>query len=286
MSRQALGRGLKALIPQAEAERGEEIKHIPVEAVEPNPYQPRRHFDEEGLAELAASIKEKGVLQPITVREKNGTFELVAGERRWRAAQIAGLSEIPAVVRELADREVMEIALIENLQREDLNPIEEAEAYAVLMEEFSLTQEEVAQAVGKGRPTVANRLRLLRLPDVVKGWIAEGRLSAGHAKILVVMDGQLAEELARRCVEEGWSVRQLEEYLETDQGKRRKARRFRASGASSPVIREVEERLQQVLATKVRIKDRDGKGRIEVEYYSTEELNRILDVIGGGLLDE
>jgi ParB family chromosome partitioning protein len=277
---------LKALIPQAEAERGEEIKHIPVEAVEPNPYQPRRHFDEEGLAELAASIKEKGVLQPITVREKNGTFELVAGERRWRAAQIAGLSEIPAVVRELADREVMEIALIENLQREDLNPIEEAEAYAVLMEEFSLTQEEVAQAVGKGRPTVANRLRLLRLPDVVKGWIAEGRLSAGHAKILVVMDGQLAEELARRCVEEGWSVRQLEEYLETDQGKRRKARRFRASGASSPVIREVEERLQQVLATKVRIKDRDGKGRIEVEYYSTEELNRILDVIGGGLLDE
>jgi ParB family chromosome partitioning protein len=286
VSRQALGRGLKALIPQAEAERGEEIKHIPVEAVEPNPYQPRRHFDEEGLAELAASIKEKGVLQPITVREKNGTFELVAGERRWRAAQIAGLSEIPAVVRELADREVMEIALIENLQREDLNPIEEAEAYAVLMEEFSLTQEEVAQAVGKGRPTVANRLRLLRLPDVVKGWIAEGRLSAGHAKILVVMDGQLAEELARRCVEEGWSVRQLEEYLETDQGKRRKARRFRASGASSPVIREVEERLQQVLATKVRIKDRDGKGRIEVEYYSTEELNRILDVIGGGLLDE
>lgn len=286
MSRQALGRGLKALIPQAEAERGEEIKHIPVEAVEPNPYQPRRHFDEEGLAELAASIKEKGVLQPITVREKNGTFELVAGERRWRAAQIAGLSEIPAVVRELADREVMEIALIENLQREDLNPIEEAEAYAVLMEEFSLTQEEVAQAVGKGRPTVANRLRLLRLPDVVKGWIAEGRLSAGHAKILVVMDGQLAEELARRCVEEGWSVRQLEEYLETDQGKRRKARRFRASGASSPIIREVEERLQQVLATKVRIKDRDGKGRIEVEYYSTEELNRILDVIGGGLLDE
>jgi ParB family chromosome partitioning protein len=286
VSRQALGRGLKALIPQAEAERGEEIKHIPVEAVEPNPYQPRRHFDEEGLAELAASIKEKGVLQPITVREKNGTFELVAGERRWRAAQIAGLSEIPAVVRELADREVMEIALIENLQREDLNPIEEAEAYAVLMEEFSLTQEEVAQAVGKGRPTVANRLRLLRLPDVVKGWIAEGRLSAGHAKILVVMDGQLAEELARRCVEEGWSVRQLEEYLETDQGKRRKARRFRASGASSPIIREVEERLQQVLATKVRIKDRDGKGRIEVEYYSTEELNRILDVIGGGLLDE
>jgi ParB family chromosome partitioning protein len=286
VSRQALGRGLKALIPQAEAERGEEIKHIPVEAVEPNPYQPRRHFDEEGLAELAASIKEKGVLQPITVREKNGTFELVAGERRWRAAQIAGLSEIPAVVRELADREVMEIALIENLQREDLNPIEEAEAYAVLMEEFSLTQEEVAQAVGKGRPTVANRLRLLRLPDVVKGWIAEGRLSAGHAKILVVMDGQLAEELARRCVEEGWSVRQLEEFLETDQGKRRKAKRSRASGASSPIIREVEERLQQVLATKVRIKDRDGKGRIEVEYYSTEELNRILDVIGGGLLDE
>ena len=134
MSRQALGRGLRALIPQVEEERSEEIRQIPVDAVEPNPYQPRRHFDESSLSELAASIKEKGVLQPITVREKDGGFELVAGERRWRAAQMAGLAEIPAVVRDLADREVMEIALIENLQREDLNPIEEAEAYDVLMQ--------------------------------------------------------------------------------------------------------------------------------------------------------
>ena len=163
MNRQALGRGLKALIPQAEESRGDEIRQIPVGSIQPNPYQPRREFDEEGLQELAGSIREKGVLQPITVRDTDQGFELVAGERRWRAAQIAGLREIPALVRGLSDREVMEIALIENLQREDLNPIEEAEAYQVLMREFGLTQEEVAKAVGKGRPTIANRLRLLRL---------------------------------------------------------------------------------------------------------------------------
>jgi ParB family chromosome partitioning protein len=284
MSRPALGRGLRALIPQAEEERGEEIRLIPVNVVQPNPYQPRRHFDEEGLSELAASIAEKGVLQPITVREKDGVFELVAGERRWRAAQMAGLGEIPAVVRELDDREVMEIALIENLQREDLNPIEEAEAYAVLMREFSLTQEEVAQAVGKGRPTIANRLRLLRLPESVKAWVAGGRLSAGHAKILVAMDDKLAEELAHRCVEEGWSVRQLEEFLELAKGKPEKQKPSRVPREQSPLIREVEERLQEVLGTRVRIKDKKGKGRIEVEYYSTEELNRILEVIGGEAL--
>ncbi|NLY52327.1 MAG: ParB/RepB/Spo0J family partition protein [Firmicutes bacterium] len=284
MSRQALGRGLRALIPQVEEERSEEIRQIPVDAVEPNPYQPRRHFDESSLSELAASIKEKGVLQPITVREKDGGFELVAGERRWRAAQMAGLAEIPAVVRDLADREVMEIALIENLQREDLNPIEEAEAYDVLMREFNLTQEEVAQAVGKGRPTIANRLRLLRLPDVVKTWVAEGRLSAGHAKVLVVLDGKRAEELARRCVEEGWSVRQLEDFLEQGKAKPEKPNKPAVTQKQSPLIREVEERLQEVLGTRVRIKDKKGKGRIEVEYYSTEELNRILEVIGGQLL--
>ncbi|NLA57840.1 MAG: ParB/RepB/Spo0J family partition protein [Firmicutes bacterium] len=286
MSRQALGRGLRALIPQAQEERSEEIRQIPVNAVEPNPYQPRRHFDEGSLSELAASIKEKGVLQPIMVREKDGVFELVAGERRWRAAQIAGLVEIPAVVRELTDREVMEIALIENLQREDLNPIEEAEAYAVLMQEFNLTQEEVAQAVGKGRPTIANRLRLLRLPEVVRAWVAEGRLSAGHAKILVVLDDKHAEELARRCVEEGWSVRQLEEFLEGGTGRRERSKRSAIRREQSPLIREVEERLEEVLGTRVRIKDKKGRGRIEVEYYSAEELNRILEVIGGQLVGD
>ena len=174
MSRQALGRGLKALIPQAEDAKGEEIRQIPVSAIQPNPYQPRRDFDEEGLQELAGSISEKGVLQPITVRDMDQGFQLVAGERRWRAAQIAGLREIPALIRELSDREVMEIALIENLQREDLNPIEEAEAYQVLMREFELTQEQVAKAVGKGRPTIANRLRLLRLPEIVRRWVSGG----------------------------------------------------------------------------------------------------------------
>ena len=285
MSRQALGRGLKALIPQAEDAKGEEIRQIPVSAVEPNPYQPRRSFDQENLRELAASIKEKGVLQPVTVREKGEIFELVAGERRWRAAQVAGLSEIPAVVRELSDREVMEIALIENLQREDLNPIEEAEAYQVLMREFQLTQEEVAKAVGKGRPTVANRLRLLRLPEAVRGWVAGGQLSAGHAKILVMMDEERAIELARRCVERGWSVRQLEEFLQDASAKPRGQKVGRPLERQDPLLRDVEERLQGVLGTKVRIKDKKGKGKIEVDYYSTEELNRILEVIAGGAWD-
>ena len=285
MSRQALGRGLKALIPQAEDVKGEEIRQIPVSAIEPNPYQPRRSFDQEGLEELAASIKEKGVLQPITVRGKGETFELVAGERRWRAAQVAGLSEIPAVVRELSDQEVMEIALIENLQREDLNPIEEAEAYQMLIREFELTQEEVAKAVGKGRPTIANRLRLLRLPDAVREWVASGQLSAGHAKILVMMDEKQAVGLGRRCVNEGWSVRQLEEFLQSPRGQSQGRQRERPLKRQDPLLREVEERLEGILGTKVRIKDKKGKGRIEVDYYSTEELNRLLEVIAGGAWD-
>lgn len=286
MSRQALGRGLKALIPQVEEARGEEIKQIAMESIEPNPYQPRITFDEDSLQELAASIEEKGVLQPITVREKGERFELVAGERRWRAARMAGLKEIPALVRKLSDREIMEIALIENLQREDLNPIEEAQAYGVLMQEFGLTQEEVAQAVGKGRPTVANRLRLLRLPGKVQEHIADGSLSPGHGKILVIMDEDRANSLAKRCIEENWSVRQLEEFLSSAAGKggRRKGKP-RDKEVQSPVIREVEERLQGVLGTRVRIRDKKGKGRIEVEYYSVEELNRILDVIAGETWD-
>lgn len=286
MSRQALGRGLKALIPQVEEARGEEVKQIAMESIEPNPYQPRITFDEDSLQELAASIEEKGVLQPITVREKGERFELVAGERRWRAARMAGLKEIPALVRKLSDREIMEIALIENLQRQDLNPIEEAQAYGVLMQEFGLTQDEVAQAVGKGRPTVANRLRLLRLPGKVQEHIADGSLSPGHGKILVIMDEDRANSLAKRCIEENWSVRQLEEFLSSAAGKggRRKGKP-RDKEVQSPVIREVEERLQGVLGTRVRIRDKKGKGRIEVEYYSVEELNRILDVIAGETWD-
>ena len=219
------------------------------------------------------------------MRGKGETFELVAGERRWRAAQVAGLSEIPAVVRELSDQEVMEIALIENLQREDLNPIEEAEAYQMLIREFELTQEEVAKAVGKGRPTIANRLRLLRLPDAVREWVASGQLSAGHAKILVMMDEKQAVGLGRRCVNEGWSVRQLEEFLQSPRGQSQGRQRERPLKRQDPLLREVEERLEGILGTKVRIRDKKGKGRIEVDYYSTEELNRLLEVIAGGAWD-
>lgn len=283
MTRQALGRGLKALIPQIEETHGSAVKQIPVESIEPNPYQPRSSFSEEGLQELADSIKEKGVLQPITVRAHGSGYQLVAGERRWRASKIAGLVEIPALVRELTDRQVMEIALIENLQREDLNPIEEAKAYGVLIREFQLTQEDVAQAVGKGRPTVANRLRLLRLPSEVQDWIAGGELSPGHGKILVMLGEERAIGLGRRCVEESWSVRQLEDHLASGDAKGVKKRdAVPAKATQSPFIREIEDRLRGMLGTKVKVQDKKGKGKIEVEYYSTEELNRILEVIAGG----
>lgn len=286
MSRQALGRGLRALLPQVEEAEGEEVLSIPVDAIRPNPHQPRREFPAEKLEELAASIREKGVLQPITVRRREGAFELVAGERRWRAARIAGLREIPAILRDLTDREVREIALIENLQREDLNPVEEAEAYEALMEDFGLTQEEVARAVGKGRPTVTNRLRLLRLPEEVRELVAAGRLSAGHAKALVSLPPERQIGLARRCVEEELSVRQLEEIVKRGKGHESGRRQRRKEEKRDPVVEEVEERLRGALGTKVRVKDRQGRGCIEVEYYSTEELNRILEIILGEGIDE
>lgn len=270
-------------MPQIEEMESSVVKQISVDAIEANPYQPRSTFSEEGLQELADSIKEKGVLQPITVRSHGSGFQLVAGERRWRASKIAGLGEIPALVRELTDRQVMEIALIENLQREDLNPIEEAKAYSVLIREFELTQEDVAEAVGKGRPTVANRLRLLRLPSEVQEWIADGELSPGHGKILVMLGEERAISLGRRCVEEAWSVRQLEDHLASgDTKKIKKQGRAPLRAAQNPLIREIEDRLQGMLGTKVKVQDKKGKGKIEVEYYSTEELNRILEIIAGG----
>ena len=282
MTRPALGRGLKALIPQIDEADSGGVVTIPLDAIEANPFQPRRTFDEDSLRELAASIKRKGVLQPITVRPLGSRFQLVAGERRWRAAEMAGIVEIPPLVRELSDRHVMEIALIENLQREDLNPMEEAEAYAKLMMEFQLTQEEVATAVGKSRPTIANRLRLLRLPQDVRDWIADGSLSPGHGKILVMLGEGKSVELGLRCINEGWSVRQLEEYLSSgDKQVSKPKKRVPVPLPRDPLISHIEDRLRGVLGTKVRVQDKRGKGKIEVEYYSTEELNRILEIIGG-----
>lgn len=283
MSRKALGRGLKALIPEAEGEQGE-VRPIPIELIDRNEEQPRKHFDEEQLEELRESIATHGVLEPIIVRPVEGRYQVVVGERRWRAARLAGLKTVPAVVRQLTDKETMEIALVENLQREDLNPLEEADAYRRLMAEFGLTQEEVAARVGKKRSTVANRLRLLDLEEEIRLEVEAGRLSAGHAKVLLgVPDRAMRLELARRVVEEGLSVRALEEAVV--ESERRTVARVetprRSSRRVDPLVQDLEERLQQALGTKVRVVHRGDRGRIEIDYYSEDEMERLIEVLTG-----
>lgn len=265
----------------AEARPGEGIVEIGVEEISPNPYQPRQDFGAEGLAELAASIREHGVVQPVIVRRRGVGYELVAGERRWRAARLAGLRSIPAVVRELSDGEAAMIALIENVQREDLNPLEEAQAYRCLMEEFGLTQEEVARRVGKSRPAVANALRLLGLDEAVRGWVAEGKLSAGHARAVACLESPLAQrEVARRAVEGGLSVRQTE-ALARRWGKE-KGRRRRETGAAgeTPWVQRMAEELGRRLGARVRVRWAGrGPGRLEIEFAGREELERLWEVM-------
>lgn len=283
MSRRALGRGLKALIPESEAAEGS-VRAIPLDQVDRNHDQPRRRFDEEHLEELRESIATHGVLEPIIVRPVEGRYEVVVGERRWRAAQMAGLSAIPAVVRPLDDREAMELALVENLQREDLNPMEEAEAYKRLMEEFTMTQGDVAERVGKKRSTVANRLRLLEIDEELKPEIESGRLSSGHAKVLLgISSAGRRIELARRVMADGLSVRALEELAREapEKSKRTKEERRKPTTTRDPLIVDVEEQLQHALGTKVRVVRRGGRGRIEIDYYSEDDMERLLELLTG-----
>lgn len=278
--KKALGRGLSALIPHAapagstpEAHRG--LLKLPIEAISRDLAQPRKHFEEERLGELAESIKAQGVLQPVLVRKEGAGYRLIAGERRWRAAQLAGLKEIPAVVREVSDAQAFELALVENLQRADLNPIEEAEGYHRLVEDFKLTQEQVSQRVGKDRSSVANALRLLQLPDEVKAMVASGELQMGHARALLGVP-RLPElkELAERVAARKLSVRETERLVkERKDGGTQKKRT-----GPSPQQRAVVEELQRLLGTKVRLMDNGGKGTIEVDFYSYEDLDRLLSL--------
>lgn len=282
MSRKALGRGLRALIPEAEGFEAA-VRLIPVDQIVRNPDQPRKHFAEDQLNELKESILAHGVLEPVIVRPVEGRYELVVGERRWRAAQLAGLETIPAAVRTLTDKETMELALVENLQREDLNPIEEAEAYKRLMDEFGLTQEQVAERVGKKRSTIANRLRLLDMEAELVAEVAAGRLSAGHAKALLSLESSRERlEVARRAIEEGWSVRAVEEYSQKRPKKPSPPRRpVVRTPTRDPLIIDVEERLQRSLGTKVRVVRQGQRGRIEIDYYSQDDMERILEIIAG-----
>ncbi len=269
MQRRGLGRGLDALLPEVEGTRT--LQEILVSSISPNPFQPRRRMDEAALRELASSFRQTGVLQPIIVRPQGDGYQLIAGERRWRAAQIAGLARIPAVVREASNAETLELALVENLLREDLNPMEEAEAYQRLLTEFQWSQDELAQRVGRERSTIANALRLLRLPPLIQDDLREGRLTMGHARALLGAPSASRQmRLRDQILSQGWSVRSTEDVVRRTRGTRR-----RAPTSRGPEIDAIEEGLQEVLGAKVRVTGRLDRGRIEIHYTSGEELNEI-----------
>jgi ParB family chromosome partitioning protein len=278
-----LGRGLEALlgpITREQAEASGTLRDLPVAAVHPNPFQPRSHIDEGALAELTASIEASGLLQPVVVRPRGSSYELIAGERRWRAVQRLGWTTIPAVIKEADDQTLLTLALIENLQRNDLSPIDEAQGYRRLMEDFTVPQAEVARLVGRNRATVANLLRLLKLPPEVQGLVHEGKLSEGHARALLALEHTDAIlRVARRAVADGWSVREVESRVRVDGrpgGKRRESRPLTPEG------RRVEEALRRRLATDVRIHPGlRGRGVLAINYYSNDDLARVLELILG-----
>ncbi|HDQ99269.1 MAG TPA: ParB/RepB/Spo0J family partition protein [candidate division WOR-3 bacterium] len=277
--RRALGKGIKAIIPEeTRRELAAEARTIPLTEIRPNPFQPRRRVEDD-IEDLTVSVREKGVLQPVVVRRRRDGYELVMGERRFRAAVRAGLTEIPAVVRSATDGEMLELALVENVQRRNLNPIDEALAYKRLADEFGLSQEEIAAKVGRDRSTVANALRLLGLPFKVRDAVAAGLLSAGHARALLQLSVRREQvELAERIIRDGLSVRQAEAICAGPAGTGRRRRKEK-----DVHVREVEERLQQRLGTKVEVADSGkGSGRVVVRYHSWEDLERMVRLITGG----
>ncbi len=292
-NRRALGRGLSSLLPTrthgnapnnyesgSDSAEGNGLMMLPIERIEANPTQPRQHFDTAALNELAASIAANGVIQPLVVRRKNDGFELVAGERRWRASKMAGLSEVPVVVQEIADDKVLEIALIENIQRADLNPIETAQAFSRLVRELNLSHEEVGQRTGKERATITNFLRLLKLPEDLQQLVAEARLTMGQAKALLGLENQEKQrELAQKAMQLGLSVRAVEKMVQNALAPPEE----KATPEEAPVDPNVAaaiEQFERVLGTRVRITPTtQNRGRIEIEYYSQAELQRIYEQI-------
>jgi ParB family chromosome partitioning protein len=323
MSRKVLGKGLRALIPEpdkaglADKDAGgspgratlmeagvqapwshagadarisavplrprETLKYLPIDAIVPNPNQPRSDMDPASLEELSLSIRETGLLEPIVVRHAGDHFELVAGERRWRACRIAGWTEIPSLVRGFEDHESLEAALIENLQRADLNAVEEARAYRVLVEKYGLTHDGIARKVGKDRSTVSNLLRLLRLPQNVLDHVSRGTLSVGHVKILLGLPDDQVIAAVDRIIADGWSVRQVEDWVASKagvSGKARRRRRTARSVAKPEEILRIEHEIRRHFATDARIRFSKRGGRIEIGFHDDEELSRILDILG------
>jgi ParB family chromosome partitioning protein len=285
--RKALGKGLNALLqtrtqapPAGHAEPSGEV---PIDAIEPNPLQPRRVFQSERLAELAQSIRSNGIIQPLVVRRSQGKYQLVAGERRWRAAKLAGLTHVPVVIEDIPDDRLLEITLIENIQREDLNPIETAVAYERLGKELNLNAEQIGQRTGKDRTTILNFQRLLQLPPDIQQLIAERRLSAGHGRCLLSLpNAELQREVAEKSVAQGWSVRQIERVTQKmTEGRKPK---HVDEVETDPNVKAAIQELQRVLGTRVRIveKPKQKGGRLEIDYYSPDDLDRIYTTIVGG----
>jgi ParB family chromosome partitioning protein len=280
VKKKGLGKGLQALLTDIEPNESDQIVQIDVTDLQANQFQPRRTFDQEKLNELADSIKENGVIQPIIVRRFNLGYEIVAGERRWRAARIAGLKEVPAIIREIDDLGMMEIALIENIQRQDLNPMEEAQAYAKLLEAMDITQEELARRVGKSRSLVANTLRLLNLPPDVQEMVARKEITFGHAKVILSAGSPKEQsEAAEAVYAEDLSVRQLEEMLKKAKERNTVPRGTKAKTGPSGQIAFIEDELRQELGTLVKIRQGKKKGSITIEYYGDEELERLLRLL-------
>ncbi|MFL6514979.1 MAG: ParB/RepB/Spo0J family partition protein [Chthoniobacterales bacterium] len=292
MAKSALGKGLGALIgtrpvTRSEAETsatpGDKVRTVALSAITPSPLQPRKEFQPDALRELVDSIRQHGIIQPLIVRPVNGRHELIAGERRWRAAQEAGLTEVPVVIRYATDLEVLELSLIENLQRQDLNAIEEAQGYARLASEFAMRQEDIALKVGRSRAAVANAMRLLDLHRQVQIWLTQDLLSVGHAKVLLALKSPEEQLLiAERILRRKSTVRATERLVarQLGIGKARRKPRGAGSNGSNAVIGDLEERLQQHLGTHVKIQHGDKSGRIEIDYYGNEDLDRILELLG------
>lgn len=308
MAKPALGRGLGALLggnppltaaapapsvspvaapvaPAVVPDDRERVRRVPLARIRPSPLQPRKEFSDEALRELADSIREQGIVQPLIVRERNGFYELIAGERRWRAAQLIALPEVPVIVREADDRLLLELALIENLQRENLNAIEEAHGYAQLSEQFRLTQEEISAKVGKSRAVVANAMRLLKLPALVQKYVREGRLSVGHAKVILGLTDETSQtQAAERVIKEGLNVRQTEGLVSKLQSRGSRVATAKpenvAAPADDPHVTDLEAKLREVFATRVQLHYQQGKGSLEIAFFSDAELERILQVLG------
>ncbi len=295
MAKTALGRGLGALlggvastpkpasVPTSETvpDTRERVERIPLDRIRPCPFQPRKDFPAEAIRELADSIKVQGIIQPLIVRPSATGFELIAGERRWRAAQLLGLADVPVIVREADDRTVLELALIENLQRENLNPMEEALGYAQLIEQFQLRQDEAAVKVGKSRTSVANALRLLKLPPELQLLVREGRLFVGHAKVILGLEDASRQKFAAaRILKEGWSVRQTEVFIARLQNSPAEAAKSAAEVPRDVHVADLEHKLLERFGTKVALRYRQGKGTVEIRFFSDEDLERILQIVG------